>query len=93
MCQNQRICSNSLFVGETSIRIQHQEHAGTSGARLPYRIWMCPLSLIGVSSGTITCWSWLSSGQSFRFSARVLPARASHGRLSAVQMLEFQLAS
>ena len=36
---------------------------------------MCPLSLIGVSSGTITCWSWLSSGQSARFSARVLPAR------------------
>mmetsp|Transcript_15904 Transcript_15904/g.41237 ORF Transcript_15904/g.41237 Transcript_15904/m.41237 type:complete len:264 (+) Transcript_15904:302-1093(+) len=44
-----------------------------SGARLPYRIWMWPSGLMGVSSGMITCWPSLRSGQPARFSAIVLP--------------------
>ena len=60
--------------GKGMHRPDRLERPHTCGARLPYRIWMCPLSLIGVSSGTITFCPSVRSGQSFRFSANDLPA-------------------
>mmetsp|Transcript_32903 Transcript_32903/g.72663 ORF Transcript_32903/g.72663 Transcript_32903/m.72663 type:complete len:202 (+) Transcript_32903:752-1357(+) len=44
-----------------------------SGARLPYRIWIWPVCLMGVSMGSTTSWPARNSGTPARFSAMVLP--------------------
>mmetsp|Transcript_721 Transcript_721/g.2356 ORF Transcript_721/g.2356 Transcript_721/m.2356 type:complete len:267 (-) Transcript_721:643-1443(-) len=44
-----------------------------SGARSPYRIWMCPDFLIGSLMGRSTSWPSTSGRHSSRFCARVLP--------------------
>mmetsp|Transcript_26694 Transcript_26694/g.44767 ORF Transcript_26694/g.44767 Transcript_26694/m.44767 type:complete len:265 (-) Transcript_26694:765-1559(-) len=49
-----------------------------SGARLPYRICRCPLSLMGLLSGISTCCPSDRGGHMAKFSAIVLPVTVMH---------------
>ncbi len=64
-----------------------------SGARLPYRIWMWPVDLMGASMGRITSWPAFMSGTRAKFWPMVLPAHGPSSQLCSPSARPGQLAS